>query len=271
MSRFKALLIEAAGTPPTVTERTLDRTEMMPGDTLVRVTHSTVNYKDGLAITGRAPVVRRFPMVPGIDFAGIVEETGDARLKTGDAVVLNGWGVGETHWGAYAEYAQVPGEWLIPLPRAFSPAEAMAIGTAGYTAMLAVLALECHGVSPKDGPALVTGAAGGVGSVAVALLARLGWAVTASTGRPTEAGYLRELGRRRSSTAPNCRHPASHSARNVGPRRSTRSDPTRSSTRSPKPRPKALSRPAGSRPAWTCPARWRPSSCAVCRSSASIR
>ena len=194
MSRFKALVIEAAGTPPTVTERTLDRAEMMPGDTLVRVTHSTVNYKDGLAITGRAPVVRRFPMVPGIDFAGIVEETADPRLKPGDAVVLNGWGVGETHWGAYAEYAQVPGEWLIPLPRAFTPAEAMAIGTAGYTAMLALMALERHGVTSQDGPALVTGAAGGVGSVAVALLVRLGWAVAASTGRPAEAGYLRALG-----------------------------------------------------------------------------
>ncbi len=194
MSRFKALVIEAAGTPPRVSTRSLDRAEMMPGDTLVRVTHSTVNYKDGLALTGRAPVVRHFPMIPGVDFAGIVESTSDPRLKPGDAVVLNGWGVGETHWGAYAELAQVPGEWLIPLPRAFSPAQAMAIGTAGYTAMLAILALERHGLSPDRGAAIVTGAAGGVGSVAIVLLAKLGWTVIASTGRATEADYLKGLG-----------------------------------------------------------------------------
>ena len=194
MSRFKALVIEAAGSPPVVFERSLDRSDMMPGDTLVRVTHSTVNYKDGLALTGRAPVVRRFPMIPGIDFAGVVEETADGRLKPGDAVVLNGWGVGETHWGAYADLARVPGEWLIPLPRTFSPAEAMAIGTAGYTAMLAVMAIERHGLSPRHGPALVTGAAGGVGSIAVALLSALGWSVAASTGRPAEADYLKDLG-----------------------------------------------------------------------------
>ncbi|MBE7220066.1 MAG: oxidoreductase [Caulobacteraceae bacterium] len=194
MSTFKALVIEAAGTPPTVAEREVAFDEMMPGDTLVRVTHSTVNYKDGLALTGRAPVVRRFPMVPGIDLAGVVVETADARLKPGDAVVLNGWGVGETHWGAYAEFARVPGEWLIPLPATFSAAEAMAIGTAGYTAMLAVMALARHGAAPQQGPALVTGAAGGVGSMAIALLSKLGWAVTASTGRPAEADYLRALG-----------------------------------------------------------------------------
>ncbi|MDX7949936.1 oxidoreductase [Lichenihabitans sp. Uapishka_5] len=194
MASFKALVIDAPGTPPRLAIRELNRAAMMPGDTLVRLTHSTVNYKDGLAITGRGPVVRQFPMVPGIDFSGIVEATEDPRLKPGDAVVLNGWGVGETHWGAYAELAQVPGEWLIPLPVAFTPAQAMAIGTAGYTAMLAVMALERHGLVPSQGPMLVTGAAGGVGSMAVALLAALGWSVTASTGRAAEADYLRRLG-----------------------------------------------------------------------------
>jgi acrylyl-CoA reductase (NADPH) len=195
MLSFKAIVIDkAGGDAPTVSVRTLDRDAMMPGDTLVRVSHSTVNYKDGLAITGRSPVVRRYPMVPGIDLAGTVVETRDPRYRPGDPVVLNGWGLGETHWGAYADYAQVKGEWLIPLPSAFSPAEAMAIGTAGYTAMLAVMALERQGLAPADGAALVTGAAGGVGSVAVALLARRGWHVVASTGRPGEAGYLKNLG-----------------------------------------------------------------------------
>lgn len=194
MADFKALMVDKSGDAQDVSARRVNTGDMMPGDTLVRVTHSTVNYKDGLAITGRSPVVRRFPMVPGIDFAGTVERTTDARYAPGDRVVLNGWGVGETHWGAYAELAQVPGEWLIPLPPAFTPAQAMAIGTAGYTAMLAVLALERHGLTPAAGAAIVTGAAGGVGSVAVALLAKLGWHVLASTGRPAEADYLRNLG-----------------------------------------------------------------------------
>jgi acrylyl-CoA reductase (NADPH) len=194
MADFKALVIDKTGDRQSVAPRRVSPDELMPGDTLVRVTHSTVNYKDGLAITGRSPVVRRFPMVPGIDFAGIVERSDDPRYEPGDAVVLNGWGVGETHWGAYAERAQVTGEWLIPLPDGFSASDAMAIGTAGYTAMLAVLALERHGLTPAAGPAVVTGAAGGVGSVAVALLAKLGWHVVATTGRPAEAGYLRDLG-----------------------------------------------------------------------------
>jgi acrylyl-CoA reductase (NADPH) len=194
MNDVKALIIEKSADGQSVAERHVGRDAMMPGDTLVRVTHSTVNYKDGLAITGRAPVVRRFPMVPGIDFAGVVEASADPRYTPGDRVVLNGWGVGETHWGGYAELAQVSGEWLIPLPPAFSPAQAMAIGTAGYTAMLAVLALERHGLTPAHGPAVVTGAAGGVGSVAVALLSRLGWHVVATTGRMAEADYLRDLG-----------------------------------------------------------------------------
>ena len=160
----------------------------------VRVSHSTLNYKDGLAITGKGPVVRRFPMVPGIDFAGTVEDSMHPRYKRGDAVVLNGWGVGESHWGGLAQKARVSGDWLVPLPSAFTPQQAMAIGTAGYTAMLCVLALERHGVKPGDGEILVTGAAGGVGSVATAVLAKLGYTVVAVTGRPEEIDYLKGLG-----------------------------------------------------------------------------
>jgi acrylyl-CoA reductase (NADPH) len=194
MAGFKALLIEKTDAGQSVATRDLDEADLMPGDTLVRVTHSTINYKDGLAITGRSPVVRRFPMVPGIDFCGVVERSSDPSFAPGDKVILNGWGVGETHWGGYAEKAQVKADWLVPLPSTISPWEAMAIGTAGYTSMLCILALEHHGLEPQAGPALVTGAAGGVGSVAVALLAKLGWHVIASTGRDTEHGYLRELG-----------------------------------------------------------------------------
>ncbi len=166
----------------------------MPGDVTLRVTHSTLNYKDGLALTGRSPVVRRWPMVPGIDLAGEVLESASPEWRPGERVVLNGWGLGETHMGGYAARARVEAGWLVPLPDAFSPAQAMAIGTAGTTAMLAVLALERHGLRPADGAVLVTGAVGGVGSVAVALLARLGWRVIASTGRAGEADYLRALG-----------------------------------------------------------------------------
>ncbi len=194
MTKFKALRIDRAEGGQTVEQVFFDEADLMPGDTTVRITHSTVNYKDGLAITGRSPVVRRFPMIPGVDLAGTVEETSHPDLKPGDAVVLNGWGLGETHLGAYAERARVKGEWLVPLPDAFGPADAMAIGTAGYTAMLAVLALERHGLTPDHGAAIVTGAAGGVGSVAVALLSRLGWRVIASTGRPQEEAFLRGLG-----------------------------------------------------------------------------
>ena len=194
MGTFKALRIDRTEAGQTVAPVAFDEAELMPGDTLVRVTHSTVNYKDGLAITGRSPVVRRFPMIPGVDFAGIVEETSHPGLKPGDAVVLNGWGTGETHLGAYAERSRVRGEWLVPLPPAFTAADAMAIGTAGYTAMLAVMALEAQGLTPERGAAVVTGAAGGVGSVAVALLSRLGWRVIASTGRREEEAFLRDLG-----------------------------------------------------------------------------
>lgn len=172
----------------------IDDADLMDGDVTVAVSHTTINYKDALALTGSSPVVRHWPMVPGIDFAGTVEASDHDGIAVGDAVVLNGWGVGETHWGGYAQRARVPGEWLVPLPSAFSAEQAMAIGTAGYTAMLCVLALERHGVTPGAAPVLVTGAAGGVGSVAVALLAGAGHEVIASTGRPEEADYLRGLG-----------------------------------------------------------------------------
>src|SRR5690349_10559246 len=166
----------------------------MEGDVTVRVDHSTINYKDGLAIGGKAPVVRRFPMIAGVDFAGVVEQSSHPSWKAGDAVICNGWGMGETHLGAYAEKARVKGDWLVRLPDGMSGKQAMAIGTAGYTAMLAVMALEHAGVVPGNGPIVVTGAAGGVGSVAVALLAKLGYSVAASTGRPQEADYLKGLG-----------------------------------------------------------------------------
>ena len=161
---------------------------------VVRVAQSTINYKDGLALTNRSPVVRRWPMVPGIDGAGTVESSTDPRWAVGDRVVLNGWGVGETHWGCLAQKARLKGDWLIALPDGLSTADAMAIGTAGYTAMLCVMALDEAGVRPGDGEVLVTGASGGVGSVAVALLAGRGYRVVASTGRAAEAGYLQGLG-----------------------------------------------------------------------------
>ena len=168
--------------------------ELMEGDVTVEVSHSTLNYKDGLAVTGAAPVVRKFPLIAGIDFAGRVRSSSDGRFKSGDAVVANGWGMGETHHGGYATRARVKGDWLIPLPDKFSAAEAMAIGTAGYTSMLAVMALEGAGLTPAKGPVLVTGAAGGVGSVAIALLSKLGYRVIAATGRVSEEAYLTALG-----------------------------------------------------------------------------
>src|SRR5262245_23934943 len=194
MQRFKALLASKTDAGSTIAWQELSEAELMDGDVVVRVSHSTINYKDGLALTGKAPVIRRWPMIPGIDFAGAVVSSGHPELKAGDAVVLNGWGAGETHYGGYAQMARVKGDWLVKMPPQFSAAEAMAIGTAGYTAMLCVLALERHGVKPASGPVLVTGAAGGVGSVAIALLAKLGYQVTASTGRASEADYLKGLG-----------------------------------------------------------------------------
>jgi acrylyl-CoA reductase (NADPH) len=168
--------------------------DLMEGDVTVAVSHSTVNYKDGLVITGRSPVVRKFPMIPGIDLAGTVETSNHAGFKPGDKVLLNGSGLSETHYGGYSEIARVKGDWLVPLPKAFSTADAMAIGTAGYTAMLCVLALEDAGVTPGKGPVVVTGASGGVGSVAIAILAKLGYQIIASTGRPEEEAYLKSLG-----------------------------------------------------------------------------
>ncbi|WPZ14914.1 MDR family oxidoreductase [Nitratireductor rhodophyticola] len=172
----------------------LSEDDLMEGDVTVAVEATTVNYKDGLAITGKAPVVRRFPLVPGIDFAGTVTKSTHADWKEGDRVILNGWGVGETHYGAYAERARVNGDWLVPLPDGMSAKDAMAVGTAGYTAMLCVMALERHGITPARGPVVVTGAVGGVGSVAIAILAGQGHHVIASTGRASEADYLKELG-----------------------------------------------------------------------------
>lgn len=194
MATFRAVVVDKGEAGQSVGLRDFDEADLMEGDVTVRVSHSTVNYKDGLALTGKAPVVRRFPMIPGIDLAGTVEASSHPEFEPGDAVVLNGWGTGETHLGAYAQKSRVKGDWLIRLPEGLTPAQAMAIGTAGYTAMLAVLALERHGLTPDRGPAVVTGAAGGVGSVAVALLAKAGWHVIASTGRRQEAEYLEGLG-----------------------------------------------------------------------------
>lgn len=191
---FKAIMIskDDAGQHVALTEVTKD--QLPEGDVTVRVQYSTLNYKDALAITGKGPVVRRFPIVPGIDLAGVVEQSDHPEFRAGDTVVLNGWGVGEVHWGGLAEYARLKGDWLIPLNPAFSPEQAMSIGTAGYTAMLCVMALERHGVTPESGEILVTGAAGGVGSVVVAILNKLGYTVVAMTGRPAEADYLKSLG-----------------------------------------------------------------------------
>ncbi len=196
MSTFKAIRIDKddAGYRAGLTD--FDENDLMDGDVTVAVTHSTVNYKDGLALSGRSPVVRRFPMIPGIDFAGRVESSTHKDFKPGDQVVLNGWGLGETHLGGYAQKARVKGDWLVPLPAGMTAAQAMAIGTAGYTAMLCVMALDKFGVRPAQGPVVVTGAAGGVGSVAIALLADAGWHVIASTGRREEEDYLKALGAR---------------------------------------------------------------------------
>jgi acrylyl-CoA reductase (NADPH) len=194
VAKFKAIVVEKADKGQTISLTEFDEANLMDGDVTVRIGWSTINYKDGLAITGKAPVVRRFPMIPGIDFAGEVEASSHPDWKPGDKVILNGWGLGETHLGAHAEKARVKGQWLVRLPAGLNERQAMAIGTAGYTAMLAVMALERHGLKPNQGPVVVTGAAGGVGSVAIALLAKLGFQVIASTGRPEEADYLKGLG-----------------------------------------------------------------------------
>ena len=194
MATFRAILIRKADGGQSVGLTDFDENDLMDGDVTVRVEWSSLNYKDGLALTGKAPVVRRFPMIPGIDFAGMVETSSHPEWKPGDRVILNGWGLGETHLGAYADKARVKGDWLVPMPAGMTGREAMAIGTAGYTAMLAVLALERHGVTPDRGAVVVTGAAGGVGSVAIALLAKLGYKVIASTGRTGETDFLKRLG-----------------------------------------------------------------------------
>jgi acrylyl-CoA reductase (NADPH) len=191
---FKALLLEKSESGFRAGIQSLDDSRLPPGDVLIKVEHSTLNYKDGLAITNRAPVVRAWPMVAGIDGAGTVLESTHPAWKAGDRVLHNGWGVGESRWGCLAERARLQGDWLVGLPQAFTTRQAMAIGTAGYTAMLCVLALEDHGLRPGDAEVLVTGATGGVGSVAVALLARLGYAVTAATGKTSQAEYLQSLG-----------------------------------------------------------------------------
>jgi len=194
MAVFKAIVIDNAEGGQTVRFTDFDEKDLMDGDVTVAVEWSTLNYKDGLALTGKSPVVRRFPMIAGIDFAGTVETSSHPAWNAGDKVILNGWGLGETHLGAFAQKARVKGDWLVRLPGKIAARDAMAIGTAGYTAMLAVIALERAGVAPARGPVIVTGAAGGVGSVAIAILSKLGYTVIASTGRPTEADYLKGLG-----------------------------------------------------------------------------
>jgi acrylyl-CoA reductase (NADPH) len=193
-TRFNAILLTKDGDTQKAEQVELGLSDLMEGDVVVAVSHSTVNYKDGLALTGRSPVVRKFPMIPGIDLAGKVETSEHPGFKPGDKVLLNGYGLSESHYGGYSQVARVKGDWLVKLPFAFTAAEAMAIGTAGYTAMLSVLALEDMHITPAKGPVLVTGASGGVGSVAIALLARLDFKVIASTGRPEEEAYLKDLG-----------------------------------------------------------------------------
>ncbi len=194
MTTFKAIVIDKGEAGQSVALKDFDEKDLMEGDVTVRPEWSTINYKDGLAITGKAPVVRRFPMIAGLDLAGTVENSSHPDWKAGDRVICNGWGLSETHLGAYAQKARVKGQWLVRVPETMSARDTMAIGTAGYTAMLSVIALERAGVTPDKGPVIVTGSAGGVGSVAVALLAKLGYQVIASTGRPQEADYLKGLG-----------------------------------------------------------------------------
>jgi len=191
---FKALVIEKDDAGYRASVKSVDDSALPAGDVTVRVAYSTINYKDGLALTGKAPVVRKFPLHAGIDFAGTVEDSSDARFKVGDAVLLNGWGVGESHSGGLAQKARVKGDWLVALPQGLTARQAMAIGTAGYTAMLCVMALDAHGVKPGSGDVLVTGANGGVGTVAITLLAKMGHRVVASTGRLAEADFLKSLG-----------------------------------------------------------------------------
>jgi len=194
MTGFRGILLREQDRKVTAALETLDLDQLPPGDVLVRVSHSTLNYKDGMVLNGIGRLVRSYPHVPGVDFAGVVEQSSSPDWQAGDPVILTGWRVGEWHWGGHAQYARVKAEWLVRLPDGMTAERAMAIGTAGFTSMLAVMALERHGLQPGDGDVLVTGAAGGVGSVAVALLARLGHRVVAATGRPETHDYLRRLG-----------------------------------------------------------------------------
>jgi acrylyl-CoA reductase (NADPH) len=194
MQRFHAWVADKGDSGPRLAWKELSEGDLMDGNVTVRVSHSTINYKDALALTGKGPIIRRWPMIPGIDLAGTVTASSHPDFKPGDEVILNGWEAGVSHYGGYAQMARVDGDWLVRRPAAFTAAETMAIGTAGYAAMLCVLALERHGVRPGSGPVVVTGAAGGVGSIAVALLAKLGYHVVASTGRASEADYLKGLG-----------------------------------------------------------------------------
>jgi acrylyl-CoA reductase (NADPH) len=191
---FTALLLNQENKQTVATFERMERTQLPPGDVTVRVEHSSLNFKDALAVTGRGAIVRNWPLVPGIDLAGAVEHSDDARWQPGDRVVVNGWGLGETEWGGFSQVARLSADWLLRLPEPYTTRQAMAVGTAGFTAALCVMALRRHGLQPGDGEVLVTGASGGVGSVAVALLAGLGYSVTASTGRPHEADYLKSLG-----------------------------------------------------------------------------
>ena len=261
MERFKAIWITKdedakRQNPPEIREVGLD--DLMEGDVTVRVEQTTINYKDGLAVTGKSPEVRRVPMIPGIDFTGTVTASDSTDFATGDKVLLNGFGVGETHMGGFAGMARVRSDWLIQRPADLTGHEAMAIGTAGYTAMLCVIALERHGILPDRGPVLVTGAAGGVGSVAVSLLARLGYDVVASTGRREEEGYLKALGAGEVIDRAELQGPGRPIAKE---RWAGAIDTVGSETLA-----NVLSMPA----AWTCRPRWRRSSCAACRCSASI-
>jgi acrylyl-CoA reductase (NADPH) len=194
MSSFKALLVEKEGDAQTAALKELQPDALPEGDVLVRVAYSSLNYKDGLAVTGKGPIIRKFPLVPGIDLAGTVEESDSPDYKPGDQVVLTGWGIGERYWGGYTQLNRVKSEWLVPLPDGLTLEQAMGIGTAGFTAMLCVLALEAHGCTPASGEVVVTGATGGVGSIAVAILGKLGHTVIASTGSPEAHDYLKSLG-----------------------------------------------------------------------------
>src|SRR5687767_6771020 len=194
MQRFSAWVASRAEGGPQLAWTELGEGDLMDGNVTIRVSHSTINYKDALVLTGKSPIIRRWPMIPGIDLAGTVTASSHPDLKAGDEVILNGWEAGVSHYGGYAQVARVNGDWLVKKPAGFTPAETMAIGTAGYTAMLCVLALQRNGVTPASGPVVVTGAVGGVGSVAVTLLARLGYHVIASTGRASEADYLKGQG-----------------------------------------------------------------------------